>query len=86
MKFFLRKLLSIFLQNILYKTLFATNFVENTWKFYNFVRNNYPRRNYLPIKILIKNSRKKSFFTIFFNKFVRKFSYNIRIFSSEIFI
>ena len=37
-----RKLLPIFLQNILYKKLFATNFVENTCEFYNFVGNNYP--------------------------------------------
>jgi len=32
-----RKLLLIFLLNILYKKLFATNFVENTYEFYNFV-------------------------------------------------
>jgi len=48
----------MFLQNILYKTLFATNFVGNTYKFYNFVGNNYPRRSCLPIKILTKNDRK----------------------------
>jgi len=60
-----RKLLSIFLQNILYKTLFATNFVKNTCEFYNFIGNNYPRRNYLSIKILRKNSRKKLFLVIF---------------------
>jgi len=36
------KLLPMFLQNILYKTIFATNFVGNTCKFYNFVGNNYP--------------------------------------------
>ena len=56
-----RKLLPIFLQNILYKKLFVTNFVENTCEFYNFVGNNYPWRNYLPIKILRINSRKKIF-------------------------
>jgi len=61
----------------LYKTLFATNFVENTCEFYNFVGNNYPRRNYLPIKILKKNSRKKSFLANFFNKFARKFPCNM---------
>jgi len=60
-KFFCRKLLPIFLQNILYKTIFATNFVGNTYEFYNFIGNNYPRRNYLPIKILRENSRKKIF-------------------------
>jgi len=54
-----------FLQNILYKTLFATNFVGNICEFYNFVENNYPRRNYLPIKILKKNSRKKYFLANF---------------------
>ena len=73
----------MFLQNILYKTLFATNFVRNTCEFYNFVGNNYPRRNYLPIKILRKNSRKKPFLAIFFNRFARKFSCNMRICSSD---
>jgi len=63
-------------------TNFATNFVENTCEFYNFVRNNYPRRNYLPIKVLRKNSRKKSFLANSFSKFARKFSCNMRIFSS----
>jgi len=72
----------MFLENILYKTLFATNFVENTYEFYNFVRNNYSRRNYLPIKIVRKNSKKKLFLANTFNKFARKFSYNIRICSS----
>jgi len=54
-----KKLLPIFLLNILYKTLFATNFVKNTCKFYNFVENNYPRKNYLSIKIFNKNDKKK---------------------------
>jgi len=45
----------------LYKTLFATNFVGNTYKFYNFVGNDYPQKNYLSIKILKKNDRKKKF-------------------------
>jgi len=54
------------LQNILYKTLFATNFVRNICQFYNFVGNNYPQRNYLPIKILRKNSR------IFRNNYPRR--------------
>jgi len=56
-----KKLLPNFLQNILYKTFFATNFVGNTCKFYNFLGNNYPRRNYMPIKILRKNDRKSLF-------------------------
>jgi len=68
-----KKLLQIFLQNILYKTLFATNIVRNTYKFYNFVGNDYPRKNYLSIKIF----RKKSFLTIFFNKFTKNISYNM---------
>jgi len=46
------------LQNILYKTLFVTNFVRNIYQFYNFVENNYPRKNYMQIKILRKNDRK----------------------------
>ena len=71
------------MQNILYKTLFVTNFVGNTCKFYNFVGNNYPRRNYLQIKILRKFGKKKSFLANFFNKFVRKISYNMRISSSD---
>jgi len=65
------------LQNILYKTLFVTNFVENTYKFYNFVRNDYPRRNYPPIKIFRENDRKKSFLANYSNKFTRKISCNI---------
>jgi len=82
MKKYLQEIAANFLQNILYKTLFATNFVRNTCEFYNFVGNNYPRRNYLPIKILKKNSRKKPFLTNCFNKFARKFPYNMRICSS----
>jgi len=77
-----RKLLPIFLQNILYKTLFATNFVENTCKFYNFVGNDYPRKNYLPIKNLRKNGRKKSILANFFIKFAKKILCNMRISSS----
>jgi len=70
-------LLQTFLQNILYKTLFTTNFVSNTYKFYNFVENNYPQKNYLSIKIHRKNSRKKYFLTNIFNKFVKKKSHVI---------
>jgi len=77
-----KKLLSIFLQNILYKTLLATNFVGDTCKFYNFVGNDYPRRNYLPIKSFRKNGRKMSFLPNFFNKFARKIPCNMRFSSS----
>jgi len=38
----------------LHKTFLAENFVKNTCKFYNFVKNNYLRRNYLSIKIVEK--------------------------------
>jgi len=62
-----KKLLPIVLQNILYKIFFATNFVGNTYKFYNFVEN-----NYLPIKILKKNDRKNYFFLNFLIKFKKK--------------
>jgi len=68
-----KKLLPISLQNILYKTLFATNFVGNTCNFYNFVGNHYPWRNYLPIKIFRKSGRKKVFScnkTLFATNFV----------------
>jgi len=34
--------------------LFTTNFVRNTYEFYNFIGNNYPQKNYLSIKILKK--------------------------------
>jgi len=71
------------LQNILYKTLFATNFVGNTCKFYNFVGNDYPRRNYLSIKILRKNDKKNSFLVNYFNKFAKKIVCNMKISSSE---
>jgi len=75
-------LLPIVLQNILYKTPFATNFVGNTCNFYNFVGNNYLQRSYLPIKILSKNGRKKFFSWISFNKFIRKVPYNMKTFSN----
>ena len=67
MKVFYKKLLPIFLHNILYKTLFAK---KN-------VRNNYLRRNYLSIKILCKNDKKKFFVINFFDKFGRKISCNM---------
>jgi len=65
------------------KTLFVKYFEGNTCKFYNVVENNYPQRNYLPIKILGKNGRKKSFFANFSNIFARKISCNMRIYSSD---
>jgi len=37
-KIFAGNCFQFFLQNILYKTLFATNFVKNTCEFYNFVK------------------------------------------------
>jgi len=61
----LQEIGSIFLQNILYKTLFATNFVRNTYEFYNFAGNNYSRKNYLPIKILKKVARKSLSYKFF---------------------
>ena len=76
-------MLLIYLQNIFYKTFFATNFVGNTCKFYKFVGINYPRRNYQPIKILRENDRKKSFLVNFFNKFARKIPCNMRISNSD---
>jgi len=75
-------LIQIFLQNILYKTLFAKKFVGNTCKFYNFVGNDYPQKNYLPIKILRKMIEKSLFLQIFLTKFVRKIPCNMRISSS----
>jgi len=84
MKKNLQEILPIVLQNILYKAFFTTNFGENIYEFYNFIGNNYPRRNYLLIKILRKNSRKKSFLAIFFNKFLRKILCNIKFFNCDI--
>jgi len=78
-----KKLLLIFLQNILYKTLSATNFVGNTCKFYNFVGNDYLWRNYLSIKIFTKNGKKPSFLANFFNKLEGKIQCNMIISSSE---
>jgi len=49
----------------MYKTLFTINFVENIYKFYNFIKNITHERIYLPIKILRQNDRKKSFLTNF---------------------
>jgi len=63
----------------LYKILFAKNFVRNTYKFYNFVGNNYPQENYLLIKIFRKIG-KKSFFVLanYFYKFTKKVLCNIK--------
>jgi len=44
----------------LYKTLFATNFVGNTCKFYDFVEN-----YYLSVKFFRKNGRKSIFLQTF---------------------
>jgi len=73
------------MQNILYK-LFATIFVWILTNFYNFIRNNYPWSNYLQIKILRKNNRKKYFLVNFVNKFAEKSSCSMRmrIFSNVI--
>jgi len=73
MKKFCKKLLPIFLKNILYKILSTTNFVRNTCKIYNFVGNDYPRKNYLPIKILRKISKKNLFLKIFLTNLQEKF-------------
>jgi len=54
------------------KTLFVTNFVGNTCKFYNFVRNDYSQKNYLPVKIPREKWQKKYFLANFFNQFVKK--------------
>jgi len=42
-----RNCCQFFYKTILYKTLFTIKFVGNTYKFYNFIGNNYPR-NELP--------------------------------------
>jgi len=52
----------------LYKTLFTTNFTENTYEFYNFVENNNSQRNYLPIKIIKKIAGK-----ILYDNYIIKF-------------
>ena len=52
------------MQNILYKTLFAINFVGNTYEFYNFVENNYPRIT-CQLKLLEKYMKKSLFFQTF---------------------
>ena len=41
MKKIYKNFYKLFLQNILYKTLFKFFFIKNTCKFYNFVENNY---------------------------------------------
>ena len=45
--------------------------MKNICEFYNFVKNNYPQKNYLSIKFLKKNSKKKLFFGKFYNKFAK---------------
>jgi len=66
----------------LYKTLFATNFIGNTYKFYNFVGNDYPQRNYLLIKILKNNDRKSLFLYFFLINLQEKISFNMKTSSS----
>jgi len=61
MKIKLQEIAAYFFQNILYKTLFATNFVENTCKFYNFVGNNYSEEITCQLKFLKKIVRKSLF-------------------------
>jgi len=73
----LQEIATIFFAKYFYKTLFAHNFVRYICKFYNFVGNDYSRRNYLPIKILRKNCRKMSFIAKIFNKFARKIPCNM---------
>jgi len=65
------------LQNILYKTLFATNFVGNTYKFYNFVEMITHEGNTCQVKFLEKVDRQKVFSCKFF-----KISCNMRISSN----
>jgi len=69
----MKKNLRNYYQFFLYKTLFTPNFIRNIYKFYNIVKNNYPRKNYIPIKILNKNNRKKYFFINYFNKFKKNY-------------
>jgi len=63
-------LLPIVLPNILYKILFIKKFVGNDCKFYNFVRNNYPRRITYQLKLLEKMA-KQVFSCKFFKKFAK---------------
>jgi len=59
-------LLPLFSQNILYKILFVTNFVRNTYKFYNFVENNYPHEGIIYQLIFLKKMTEKNIFFKFF--------------------
>jgi len=64
-KIFAENCCQFLLQNILYKTLFTPNFVGNIYEFYNFIKNNYPQKNYLSIKISEKIVGKNLFSQIY---------------------
>jgi len=80
-----KKLLPIFLQNILYKILFAINFVRNICKFYNFIKNDYPQKITCQLKLL-KKWQKNSLLAIFFNKFTKNSHIILRISSNTSFL
>jgi len=48
-----------FFEKYFAKNIFYKKIIENICEFYNFVKDNYPHRNYMPIKILWKNNKKK---------------------------
>jgi len=50
---------------------FKKIFVRNIFEFYNFIKNNYPRKKYLVIKIRKRNNKKK-YFLKFYNNFYKK--------------
>jgi len=69
----------------LYKILFAKNkIIKYTYEFYSFIKNNYSHKNYFTIKIFRKND-KNSLFLQFFNKFIKKILFNMKI-SNNIYI
>jgi len=59
----------------LYKSLLTTNFVKNIYKIYNFVENNYSRKNYLLAE--------KFFSYNFLLINLKKNSCNVKLFSNE---
>jgi len=81
-------LLSIFLKNILYKKIFTTNFVRNIYELYNFIGNNYPRRNICHLRFLEKITRKSFILQICLTNLQEKsrIIYNMKIFISNSFI
>jgi len=72
--FFLQK---YFIQNIIHM-----NFVRNICEFYNFVEDDYLRKNYLSIKTLGKNDKKKSFLQYFMKILQEKLHEYVKISSS----